>query len=264
MRLLRHMPQDYRVYGFRARGADGVTPPHASVEAMLKDYLAEMQTLQPEGPYFLIGDCIGGVVAYEAARRLQTRGQRIATLILLDSERPTKRKYYAYRLDELRKGIAARIEYRWKKARKSSSEQLQDDINPQKRLNALGEVHRRNLRRYRSGAYDGGVKLVVNAEWFQRDQTLGWAKIARGGVESYAAPGDHFTFRNAGEHAAEVARQITKWITAAREGNEYRGAERRQTNPSRIRIPTVLDGIADQRESRSCRYHSSGRQVYFG
>ena len=39
----------------------------------------------PEGPYFLGGECIGGIVAFEMAQQLQAQGQKVATLILLDT-----------------------------------------------------------------------------------------------------------------------------------------------------------------------------------
>jgi thioesterase domain-containing protein len=96
-RLARSVGGEYPFYGLRARGADGFTLPHGSVAAMAADYLAEMQMLQPHGPYFLVGECFGGIVAYEVACQLQARGEQVAILVLMDTQRPTRRIYWRYR-----------------------------------------------------------------------------------------------------------------------------------------------------------------------
>ncbi|MBU0754709.1 MAG: amino acid adenylation domain-containing protein, partial [Planctomycetes bacterium] len=67
--LIPHIGTDQPVYGFKPRGLDGTEIPHGSVEEMAWDYLKEMRAFQPEGPYYLGGECVGGVVAFEMARQ---------------------------------------------------------------------------------------------------------------------------------------------------------------------------------------------------
>jgi thioesterase domain-containing protein len=64
---------------------------------MADAYVEEIRALQPEGPYFLVGECAGGVTAYEAARQLLAQGQEVAMLVLMDVERPTLTKYLRFR-----------------------------------------------------------------------------------------------------------------------------------------------------------------------
>jgi acyl-CoA synthetase (AMP-forming)/AMP-acid ligase II/thioesterase domain-containing protein/acyl carrier protein len=247
MRLVKHLPPDYMSYGFRARSADGLRAPHSCVEEMAADYIAELQTVQPEGPYVLIGDCIGGAVAVEVARQLAAAGQTIASLILLDSERPTTLKYCGHRVASLKRDIVAGIARRWKTARRGLSRVLHGDVGlrlrtrmnggsgsassasvetSQKPINPAADISRAAGRlrhavlRYRARAYDGQIKLVVNEKWHRRNATLGWAKIATRGVQSYAAPGEHLTYLEAGERARTIARQIENWIEGARGSNE--------------------------------------------
>lgn len=52
------------------------------------DYVAAMRRQQPEGPYYLLGFCFGGLVAYEMALQLHTAGQEVARLLLLDTHSP--------------------------------------------------------------------------------------------------------------------------------------------------------------------------------
>jgi amino acid adenylation domain-containing protein len=76
-------------YGLQAVGLDGKTAPLNSVEQTAKANIAALKTLQPLGPYSLIGHSYGGVVAYEMARILLEQGEQISSLILLDSIAPS-------------------------------------------------------------------------------------------------------------------------------------------------------------------------------
>jgi thioesterase domain-containing protein len=48
-----------------------------------------LQSIQPNGPYRLVGHSYGGVVAYEMARIIQKQNEKIESLILLDSFAPS-------------------------------------------------------------------------------------------------------------------------------------------------------------------------------
>ena len=64
--LARHLGPDQPLYGLQAQGLDGSQEPQRSFEEMASHYIEEMRAVQPEGPYHLGGDCLGGVIAYEA------------------------------------------------------------------------------------------------------------------------------------------------------------------------------------------------------
>jgi len=84
--LARHLGQERPVYGLEARGLDGNEPPCADVNSMAADYLAAIRDVQPQGPYLLGGWSMGGLVAYEMARRLEADGESVALLALFDSQ----------------------------------------------------------------------------------------------------------------------------------------------------------------------------------
>jgi thioesterase domain-containing protein len=46
--------------------------------------LAALRQVQPHGPYYLIGDCLGGKLAYQLALALKDAGEEVAFLGLLD------------------------------------------------------------------------------------------------------------------------------------------------------------------------------------
>lgn len=91
---LRHLAQlagaDRPFYGLQARGLFGDTAPHATFEEAATDYLQEVRSVQPHGPYLLGGFSGGGITAYEMARQLLAAGEQVAMLVLLDTPLPSK------------------------------------------------------------------------------------------------------------------------------------------------------------------------------
>lgn len=83
--LLRHLESDRPVYGLQSRGLDGDAPPAADLGEMAREYVARLRTVQPHGPYHLLGWSMGGVVAHEMARMLCAEGEQVALLALLDA-----------------------------------------------------------------------------------------------------------------------------------------------------------------------------------
>jgi amino acid adenylation domain-containing protein len=66
-------------------GRDGEPP---TLQAAAGRYVAAIRSLQPEGPYHLIGHSFGGWVALEAARQLIAVGATVAPVVLVDTEAP--------------------------------------------------------------------------------------------------------------------------------------------------------------------------------
>jgi FkbH-like protein len=83
--LAQLLAPDQPAYGLQAVGLDGKAPRHITVEDMAAHYVQEIRSFQPEGPYFLGGYSMGGLIAFEMAQQLYRLGQRVALLALLDS-----------------------------------------------------------------------------------------------------------------------------------------------------------------------------------
>jgi thioesterase domain-containing protein/acyl carrier protein len=83
--LSRYLGPDQPFYGLQARGLDGHESPLATIEEMAELYVKEIRKRQPHGPYFIAGYCMGGTLAYEVARQLQSAGEQIALLALFDT-----------------------------------------------------------------------------------------------------------------------------------------------------------------------------------
>ncbi|MFF2045169.1 amino acid adenylation domain-containing protein [Kitasatospora sp. NPDC058170] len=80
--LLRHLDPGHPVYALQARGLRGGAP--ASVAEIAEDYVRQIRSVQPTGPYHLLGWSFGAVVAQAMAVELQAEGESVALLALLD------------------------------------------------------------------------------------------------------------------------------------------------------------------------------------
>ncbi|WP_342026020.1 non-ribosomal peptide synthase/polyketide synthase [Cytobacillus pseudoceanisediminis] len=80
--------KDQTVYGLQSPGLHEGTKPLSTIEEMAKQYIEEIKILQPQGPYYLGGWSIGGIIAYEMAQQLMEQGEKVNQLTLIDSYLP--------------------------------------------------------------------------------------------------------------------------------------------------------------------------------
>jgi hypothetical protein len=171
-------------------------------------------------------------------------------LALMDTQRPTKRIYLYYRVSRLFKFVfdnyyIQRIPFHWKKwcaldyrekilypfekVGKASSHSLQLmgskrgraqavlEVNTDKRivdhLDRIRDRYRRVLRWHTPKLYDGQVHVLVNEEYYTRDRTLGWGKLALKGLEIHKLPGNHDTYIR--EHVKDTAQELRLCLDTA-------------------------------------------------
>ncbi|WP_071927739.1 amino acid adenylation domain-containing protein [Nocardia mangyaensis] len=82
--LLAHLAPQRPVYGLQAphvSGDEGFT----SIPEAAGHYVAHIRSVQPHGPYHLLGWSLGGLIAQEVAVQLQELGEDVALLAMLDS-----------------------------------------------------------------------------------------------------------------------------------------------------------------------------------
>ncbi|MYV54341.1 alpha/beta fold hydrolase, partial [Streptomyces sp. SID3212] len=76
------VPPDIPLYGLQARDRDDAGELPGSIREMAEEYVKELRTVQPSGPYHLLGWSMGGRVAQEMAVQLQEDGQHVALVIM--------------------------------------------------------------------------------------------------------------------------------------------------------------------------------------
>ncbi|MCP2163946.1 type I polyketide synthase [Goodfellowiella coeruleoviolacea] len=83
--LVRHIHADRPIYGLQARGLDGTEPLADSVLEVAEDCVRQIRSVQPHGPYHLLGWSFGGFAAHAMATLLEQAGERVALLAMLDA-----------------------------------------------------------------------------------------------------------------------------------------------------------------------------------
>ncbi|MET1080990.1 MAG: amino acid adenylation domain-containing protein [Pseudomonas sp.] len=76
---------------FIALEAAGLLDPSAAVHSVQDTagaYVRAIQSMQPQGPYHLLGHSFGGWIALEVARQLFEQGAAVAPVVLLDTQAP--------------------------------------------------------------------------------------------------------------------------------------------------------------------------------
>ncbi|MDB5939955.1 MAG: MelG protein (non-ribosomal peptide synthetase)-like protein, partial [Polaromonas sp.] len=92
---------DQPFYALQAQGVDGHLAPLPTIEAMAAQYVEAIRSVDPVGPYRLVGYSSGGVIALEMARQLQRAGAGIALLAMIDTLAPAAGQHQPSRLKKL-------------------------------------------------------------------------------------------------------------------------------------------------------------------
>jgi thioesterase domain-containing protein len=233
--LARCLGSDQPFYALQSAGFYGERALHTRVEDMASHYIEALKEAQPEGPYILGGWSLGGIVAYEMAQQLITEGQTVSQLLLLDTGVPNlwKESLDAENTegDQLEEDDAIllvelisaflpisktdlepfegdeRINYVLTKAKEAGILPPGFEIV---QVRHLLEVYRTNAKaesRYVPQSYPGTITLFKTSRLFFPDQTMGWGKLAAGGVRIVEVPGTHTTMLDE-PHVETVALQI--------------------------------------------------------
>jgi amino acid adenylation domain-containing protein len=99
-RISRHFGDEYSFYGLRARGVNDGQAPRGTIQEIAQDFIEAIMTVQPYGPYILVGECGGGIPAFETARQLQSLGEKVELLVLFDTHAWSLRRSIWRRIKE--------------------------------------------------------------------------------------------------------------------------------------------------------------------
>ncbi|MET9979815.1 alpha/beta fold hydrolase [Streptomyces microflavus] len=79
---------DQPVLGVEAPGFDGSQAPVSSVPELAARYTAALREAVPAGPVHLLGWSLGGLIAFDMARRMAEAGAEVGRVILVDASPP--------------------------------------------------------------------------------------------------------------------------------------------------------------------------------
>ncbi len=232
--LARYLGAERPVIGLQSRGHDGEAAFDPDIESMAASYLAAIRAVVPAGPALLGGWSMGGLVAYEMARRQLAAGSAVAALVLIDTAVPRPARAWG-RADILARfaadlglpspgeealGAADALERILEQGRRASALAADVDLPRLRHLCRLFEHNVGAMRRYRPGSFAGTVTLLrPRARRADRgDPTLGWGELAAG-VELVWVPGDHGSMVRE-PHVRELAAELSRCFSRAGAGDD--------------------------------------------
>jgi acyl carrier protein len=160
-----------------------------TVEEIAEHFVGAIRKVQPYGPYFLAGQCEGGIVALEIARYLTRQGSKVGVLMEFDTPVtgyfPKKMAWYNHLTFRARRqrGWLRLLWLRLHRLfrRKSISTESYIWIIILDALRAYGT----------SKSFDGVISVFRAKQllWDVEDVALGWDRL--GSLAIYDVPGDH-------------------------------------------------------------------------
>jgi len=216
--LKEYFDENRPFYGIQAIGleSDAIVPD--TIEQIASEYIKEILTVDPDGPYYLAGYSQGGFIGYEISRQLMDAGKTVAFFGIIDAHTG-----YINIPESGAKIIAKKIIRQFRKIPfiiKTLIEYPAEAFQYQKMMikgkipglkvesNANAEVytpHESEINNtYARVIQSYGIKpLDISISLFRAKKKLyfiddskymGWKKYALKGMKLYDVPGDHKTF----------------------------------------------------------------------
>jgi len=226
--LARNLQTEQPIYGLQLPGLNGELEPMTTLEELAAYTIQAIKAVCPHGPYYLVGFCVGGLLAYEIAQQLNQQGETLALLAMIETHSPKFHKllnermaaenlgneiYYAISFaEELSATSGKKLSVSTKRLQQMKPlEQLEYILEQAKLHNILpeevGMQQMQNLYwvyhatgwatyNYEAQPYGGAIKLFNASQPLMElteDATLGWGDLVTGQIEVYQITGDHYS-----------------------------------------------------------------------
>jgi non-ribosomal peptide synthetase component F/thioesterase domain-containing protein/methionyl-tRNA formyltransferase/acyl carrier protein len=228
--LANYLGTEQPFFGLQARGLDGKKINFRSFADMATDYLDEIRTVQPHGPYLIGGWCMGGYIALEMAHLLLEEGEEVGLVALIDTPCPSYPKYsprtttihrMIYKLIEqidyeliVMRGLKPkeRASHLWRKVKTPfppalafverhlevplSKIRLSILHSQAYKLHRLYDMHNKANEAYKPRPYPGRVAILRASKQplgVHPDSSLGWGDLLRGKVDLREIPGHYLS-----------------------------------------------------------------------
>lgn len=232
LNLAVHLGPDQPFYGVTLMSMmEERTSPKGAIEAMARECIEIVKTVQAHGPYYLGGYSLGGPVVFEMAHQLRQSGEDIAMLALIDPDPPKssiadrvrrladrcafhgRRLLYEMSWSERMEHLAGVL----RRSQKEKAEQVHAAYNfsslpTREKMDSLTETYQPPEAPCRF------MLLVAHGEFKFRkslyDTRWNWRNVAAHGVDVCEMSGDHPSLADE-PHVSDVASLLKPYLAAA-------------------------------------------------
>jgi thioesterase domain-containing protein len=186
-------------------------------EDIASSFIQVMRAVRPNGPYYLGGLCVNGVVAYEMARQLVAAGESVPLVVMLDSQNPTH--YFDYSPDGRTSFLYQKLRFHLHKLAKVKRAELREymeerfaDLQRRRDLRLWKNIYRSGSRlpedelgemdslvhpaalQYEPQPYQGRVMFFQSSDWPKGEYWTfhrGWTDLVDGCAEVHTIDAGH-------------------------------------------------------------------------
>ena len=207
--LAKNLPENQPVYTLQPPGLDGQGTRHRSIQEMAAHYVQEIQQVQPQGPYQILGTCFSNAVALEISNLLSAKGVSVEKLFIIDSapvhlfgnDESGKKKTFSRFYDMLKRGdfhrIKDKVTRRFLSRPEKSVTIKKTESESEKNLRLTIDSLNNMYADYHWQPYDGKIIFIRSTEFHHRTDKkyhlTQWNKLAKKGIELHIVAGHHIS-----------------------------------------------------------------------
>jgi len=199
--LARHMPETtvYKVQGHHRPGSPREPLSAGDLQILAKEYIAEMRTVQPHGPYYIAAMCEGVHIAEKVVVELENQREEVALFAIVDTWVLQNRlvrwravlDYYDRRI---RSVVRLPFAQQWAVLRDKVTTKLQNLVfRKHEPLDPWAQVYFPG-KQFRPQHFRAPVLLFKRPKYphyYVNDPELGWGERSLGGVETCVVDSAH-------------------------------------------------------------------------
>jgi amino acid adenylation domain-containing protein len=226
-RIAELLPPNQPVYGLHMYGRSEQPDDEITVASLAQDALNRIREVRPAGQIALLGHSAGGLIVFEAARKMVEAGEPEPRVLLMDT--PQLHSALGYYWGDLLLSWRDLIRHPVQALRGPTTRLLQV-VRPTEShrqitsqtddLMAATERHVTSIdvaiRSYKAQAYSGSITVMRTRQGRMLAVgrgSLGWAAVTKRPVKAIDAPGTHLTVLQA-PHIYTVAEKLANWLSS--------------------------------------------------
>jgi amino acid adenylation domain-containing protein len=225
-RVAELLPPNQPVYGLHVYGGTEQPDDNVTISALAQNAVNRIREVQRKGQITMLGLSAGGLIAFEAARRILEAGGPEPRVLLMDAPRPyrTLGYYWGESVLHPREIVPNSTRMLWKavtartpmgKSRESNAEvkSSTDDLITlnAKQLQSIAVA----IKHYKPQSYDGNITVMRTIQgrvMALGQRNHGWASVTQGAIEIIDVPGSHLSMVEE-PHIHTVTEKLANWLS---------------------------------------------------